>query len=371
MKVLIVTGSLNERSGWGRHTRAVVDQLIVQGMEVSVCTEVIANAPCRMTKITPLRSWYKAASLVFNMLIVRRAARNVDVIHAIDGWPYGVYGWFATIGTSKRLFTNGVGTYSIAPLYSRSRGWLLRRAYAKASRIFCISDYTKRQLEHAGIPAEKLTIVLHGATRQPEISDLERTNFAAKYSISNERHPIILTVGAIKDRKGQLETLKAVELLKVQYPSILYVALGSSASNYAVQMRSYADTHSLGSNLLIVSDANDRALSYFYSTCDVFALNSNTDEIHHHFEGFGLVVVEAYQFGKPAVGSRDCGIESAIEDGATGYLTNQRDPEDIAEKIQTILDSYDVFSKNARAGYNVFDWKKTVETYVRIYSAKA
>ncbi len=171
-----------------------------------------------------------------------------------------------------------------------------------------------------------------GASPIPVLSKDEIETYRKTYDINDVYRPIILTVGEIKDRKGQFETLKAVEILKQKHPHILYIALGSIGEKYVSAMRSYASAHDLVGNMRIVSDADDRALSFFYSVCDVFALNSNTDDVHHHFEGFGLVIVEGYQFGKPAVGSSDSGIEDAIQDSVTGFLTKQGDPADIATK---------------------------------------
>jgi len=107
-------------------------------------------------------------------------------------------------------------------------------------------------------------------------------------------------------------------------------------------------------------------LSEWYRSADVQALNS----VNHdgHFEGFGLVVLEGYQFGLPAVGSRDCGIEDAISDGETGYLTEQKKPEDIAKKIRIVLGKgRRSFSEDCQKYSRKFNWDKTVEMYLQSY----
>jgi glycosyltransferase involved in cell wall biosynthesis len=365
MKVLIITASLNERSGWGRYSREVIDGLIARGVEVVVCARITAGVAYPVHQISELTSIF---AFLKNVYVVRNAARNVDVVHALDGWPYGVYGWLALLGRNKKLCISGVGTYSVAPLYYFFKGWLLRRAYRRASKIFCISDFTKQELITAGIPEDKLLTVHMGASPLPEISASQEAQYRERYAIAQTRAPILLTVGSIeKARKGQLETLKAVEILKRKHPNILYIAVGSAHSHYAESLRSYADAHELKAHFLIVSNTDDLALSFFYSISDIFALNSINDPVHHHFEGFGLVIIEAYQFGKPAVGSSGCGIEDAIVDGQTGFLTRQRDPQDIAMKIDQILGKYEFFSRSAKMHHADFTWEKTVDTYIRGY----
>ncbi len=370
MKILIVTGSVVATSGWGRHSSAIAEALRSQGVEVSVCAEEVESEtagglPC--TKIASTNSSFPMWEFLHNVQAVRRAARTADLVHALDG-KYGIYGYLATVGTKKDLFLNGIGTYSVAPLYSPWMGWLFRCMYRKAKSIFCISEYTRSQLAQAGVPEEKLVTVHYGAPQLSEPSQEESASYRVRYEITTDAHPIILTVGAIKDRKGQLETLRAVNLLRTTYPNILYLLAGKgNSSSYIAAVRSFIQEHTMEANVRIIEDADDRALAFLYAECTIFALNSNTDRVTHHFEGFGAVIVEAYQFGKPAVGSRDSGIEDAIADGESGLLTEQRSPGDIAEKIGMILKRYDFFSKNASMRYKEFDWQKTAAAYIHAY----
>ncbi len=354
MKILIITASLNERSGWGRHARAIVDELRAQGAEVVVCA-----LPPRLT----------LAAFIRNMVRARSLARPVEVVHALDGWPLGVYGWGAVLGTGKKLFINGVGTYSVAPLYARGKRWLMRRVYSRAQKIFCISTYTMDQMARAGVPAEKMLVVHFGTPQLPVPRAEDVQAYREARILTPDRHPLILTVGAIKDRKGQFDTLRAVGLLKERYPTILYIVAGApDQPSYLAQMRDYAQSQSLTSNVLFLTDADDREIALLYSISSVFALNSTTDTEHHHFEGFGAVVTEAYQFGVPAVGSSDSGIEDAICDGETGYLTRQGDPENIAEKIERVLQNRAALSEQARHFAEGFAWEKTVSAYLRHYT---
>jgi glycosyltransferase involved in cell wall biosynthesis len=373
MKVLLITATVGERSGWGRYSKAVLEGLLRHGQQV----EVFAQTHDRSVDVVyhelkPLSARFNLFSVLVNIRRVRRTARDFDVIHALDAWPFGIYGYGALLGRrGKKLFINGVGTYSVAPLYDIWKSWIVRRAYERAQKIFCISRYTERRIAERGISPERLTTVLMGRTALPILSADDVTEFRNRHSIQKDRK-VILTVGAIKDRKGQLETLKAVAILRERYPDILYVIIGSVKDGpYVSSIKAYVLENGLRDNLLIVSDADDKALSFFYSICTVFALNSNTDQKTHHLEGFGLVIVEACQFGKPSVGSSDCGIEDAIKDGETGYWTRQRDPADIAAKIEQILQNYDYFSKNSSSWYTAFDWNKTVSAYIYEYEKKA
>ncbi len=367
MKVLIITASLDEHSGWGRYSRAVIDQLIAQGMDVIVCSENKGNALYSVKQLRPISSLLTIGAYVQNILTVRRASRDADIVHSLDGWPHGTYGFWAVLGTAKPLFMTGIGTYSVAPLYNLGTSWLLRRAYARAKKVFCISDYTKKQIEEAGIDPRKLTTVHVGTSTFPSVSYDEAALSTKQHGIPNEATPVILTVGAIKERKGQMTTLRAVEILRRHMPHVLYVMVGRADAAYRAEIERYVESKQMQNNVLIIQGADDRDLAHLYTRCDVFALNSNTDLIHHHFEGFGLVVVEAGAFGKPAVGSIGSGIEDAIKDGETGFLTRQGDSQDVAEKIDRIMAKYHFFSSNAKLFSTTFNWAHMASAYIRFY----
>lgn len=366
MKVLIITNTLHERSGSGRYSRGVVANLQRAGIEVMLlCEQKPGGMPIEWYRLWPPGS---PISFLRNILTTRWLAKCVDVVHALDGWPFGIYGYAGVCGTSKKLFINGVGTYSVAPLFSLWVGWAMRRAYQATERIFCISAYVQKQLQEAGVSPDKSVVVHVGTDTLPVLSPEEQEKYRDELSIDRQRFPVIVTVGDIKTRKGQLDTLQAVGRLKDKYPQVLYIAVGTSNPAYLKGMHTYAAAHGLIDNFRTVSGIDDEKLSFLYAICTMAALNSNNNEIRHHFEGFGLTIIEGYQFGKPSVGSRNCGIEDAIVDGQTGLLTNQGDPSDIAEKIEQVLENLQFFSHNARMRYAAFDWRNTVSAYIAAYN---
>jgi len=341
------------------------------GIEYHILTEK-GTRPVQAQENALLSPRDSLVALMRNILRVRRASAGYDVVHALDVWPYGLYAFAAVVGRKSALFLCGIGTYSVAPLYQPVKRLMLTRVFARTKKIFCISGYTMREMIRA-MPAlsEKAVVVHLGATTLPTPSreDVERVRM--RYGIDGS--PIVLSVGAIKERKGQFDTLQAIALLKKQYPSIMYIAVGSARDHHYVErMRGYSRERALENNLRIIDTVEtDRDLAALYSLCDVFALNSKNDSAERHFEGFGLVFLEAYQFGKSVVGSRDCGIEDAIEDGVTGYLCDQGDISDISAKISEILvRGPKTFDKDIQTFRKQFTWAKAAQTYIHYYQTK-
>jgi glycosyltransferase involved in cell wall biosynthesis len=372
MKVLIIAYDLEMTSGWGRHAMMVAREYDKRGIEYHVIGEIGRSAAQpRETKLLLASS--SLPSIVRNMWRVWRAANGeYDIVHAFDVWPYGLYGYAAVFRTNAKLFLNGVGTYSVGPLHSWWKRLMLSFVFARTLKIFSVSAYTMREML-ATVPSLKGKFLLTylGTTDLPPASpgDLDRARSLFRITGS----PVILTVGAIKDRKGQLDTLKAIGILKERYPDILYVIVGSSVNTEYVELvRSYARANNLEPNLRILdSIKHDRELAPLYELSDVFAMNSTNDATTYHFEGFGLVFLEAYQFGKPCVGSRNCGIEDVIDEGKTGYLCSQNNPADIANKITLILEKGPTsFAQAALEMRKRFTWNAVAEIYIRAYSAR-
>ncbi|HYN70698.1 MAG TPA: glycosyltransferase, partial [Candidatus Eisenbacteria bacterium] len=56
------------------------------------------------------------------------------------------------------------------------------------------------------------------------------------------------------------------------------------------------------------------------------------------FEGFPLVLLQAYATGTPVIATRIGSLAELVEDGVTGLLTRADDPEDLARQLRWAVD---------------------------------
>ncbi len=369
MRILALAHNLRPNSGWGRFSSCVIDNFDLKENSLVVLTEKTTKE-IRKYELPVLLPHNSTTSFIRNVLLTRKYCKQADVVQAFDIWPYGVYAYLALLllPQKKKLFMSGVGTYSIPPENFSIKKYLMSKAILRATEILSISNYTKTRILER-VPEAHVSVALMGNTPIVRINEKERDVFEAEFKLGN-RHPIILTVGEIKNRKGQLDTLKAVARLKTEYPDILYVVVGGDLdTNYVNKLKVFAKENNCEGNLRIISNAkDDKALSYFYGKAIVFALNSNNEK--DHFEGFGLVFLEAASFGVPVIGSSGCGIEDALESGYNGYLTKQGDEIDIANKLRLLLnnETHQKFSKNSLEFCTRFSWEKTGKIYLDAYN---
>lgn len=365
VNILVIAETLRSDAGAGRYASKILAEYPALGVEPAIMTvHGGSGIPGERARLAPLTS---LSAFLKNVYLLRTAARACDILHAFDIWPYGVYAALAVFGTRKKLFLNGVGTYSVAPRTRSLKGYLMRATCRRAQKVYCISDYTAKRIRERASHA-KTEVVLLGTTVFPQPSTEFRNAIRAKYHLKG-RFPVFLTVGALKHRKGQLDTLRALSLLMGDYPNLVYLMAGSADDRvYVEAVMNYARENGMTEAVRIISGFDDDELAALYTLSDIFCLNSRNDG--EHFEGFGLVFLEAAQFGVPGIGSRDSGIESALKDGYSGYLTRQGDARDIAEKARMLLEeeTRKRMGEQARKFAARFSWKEAAKRFVSDYA---
>ena len=80
---------------------------------------------------------------------------------------------------------------------------------------------------------------------------------------------------------------------------------------------------------------NSEELIKKYSSANLFILPSKS-------EGLGRVVIEAQATACPVLVSSETGIVDLIIESETGYIFDNNNQEDLKEKIQNIIENYDV-----------------------------
>ena len=325
--------------------------------------------------------------IFYNAWRARKYLKTCEVIHAFDLYPYGLIAAIANIGLKKRLFINGVGTESVVKLDHRFLGPILKWVYRSAEKVLCISEYTKKRILEKIPDLKNLEVVYLGVDYekfsgfQKNVPPLTKGRLGGVFTAmpsesrppltppSKGGEPVLIGVGQPKRRKGYNIVIKALGKLKDKYPKLKYYIVGrQSIRKYIAELKSLVKSEGLESNVEFLENISDNELIGLYSSADLFVLTSIN--IGQHFEGFGLVLLEAGASGLPSVGTRDCGIEEAVVDGETGLLVPQKDVGATSGAIDDLL-SDDAKRKKMGLAAKIFaqkmDWSQTVENYLKYY----
>jgi glycosyltransferase involved in cell wall biosynthesis len=226
----------------------------------------------------------------------------------------------------------------------------LRRALARqlighATRVSTLSNYTQELLlEHFPEAADKIFLT-PGALR---------SDFAVVPTRPAAPRPkiVVLTVGRLHPRKGQLITLQALQMLPPEVRSRLeyWIVGGQSKGNYETLLRSAAAAQP---DLAVRFFGNlpDEELAGIYEAADVFAMTSLN--LERSVEGFGLVYLEAAAHGLPVVAHDVGGVSEAVIDGVTGLLVPPNRPAQLAAAFEKLIHDAALRQKLGAAGR---DW---------------
>jgi glycosyltransferase involved in cell wall biosynthesis len=316
MRLGLLTSDLHHGHGWGHHSLSLIRALRAEGAEMVVVT-AHNTPPDPDFPVLPLlpavspRDKHFLPRLALAAGQVRAALRDCDVIHSVVE-PYAPLA--AGVAGKRPLFITGHGSYVHLP---QTRRWPVGRLYRGAFQggtMVCVSHYTE-SVARAIMPGLRTVVVNNGV-------DVERFAHLPPLHIP-KRGPTVLAVGGVKARKGTLELVRAMAVVRAALPDAQCVILGGQAAepDYTARVRAEILALGLDDGVHLPGHVPEAELMAWYGAADVFALPSINDG--WKFEGYGLVHLEASAAGLPVIGTTDCGAEDAIEDGVTGLLIPQ------------------------------------------------
>ena len=221
--------------------------------------------------------------------------------------------------------------------------WFTRRLIRHAFRISTLTRHVQELLCQRFPEATAKTVLSPGALR---------AGFAARPterpSDDHTRPRVVLTVGRLHPRKGQLRTLKALQSLPPDLAASTeyWIAGSTSKSRYERALRQAAAIPGL--TVRFLGNLPDEELDRVYAQADVFALTSI--DHGHSVEGFGLVYLEASAHGLPVVAHRVGGVAEAVVDGETGFLIAPDQPSALTEAFRQLLTDSSLRQRMGEAG---------------------
>lgn len=248
-----------------------------------------------------------------------------DIVHSILDFPYCVLAARLAKKYKKPFMMGSQGTYGVVPLLRFPDRLALEFAYGQAKKIIVPSEFTK-------------DIILKHTKKKYEIDVLHNgvnfARFTAPCDASSIRstYPgktIFLTVGGLKERKGQDLTIEALGILKKSYKNFVYVLVGDGEWKSVLEAK--AKECGVEDHVVFAGSQDSEALAMYFHACDVYVHTPKV--VNHNFEGFGIVYLEAGACGKPSVATDAGGVADAVVDGQTGVILRDGDTIGIANAL--------------------------------------
>lgn len=238
--------------------------------------------------------------------------------------------------TLHKRFTNGTSRGIVL----RLTGWLYRGADA----IIGVSEGVARDLEETlGLSVGSVTTI-RNPIDQERIKTAIAEVVAKSFSESFESlcRPIVISSGRLVAQKAHSDLLQAFALLPEDFRGSL-VILGEGPLRHELERQA----SELGIANAVWMPGFVENPWWFIARSDAFALSS-------HWEGFGLVLVEALVCGTP-VASTDCpsGPREILAGEPSAFLAPVAHPAELSRAIQAALKApRDFSSHRERASYD-------------------
>ncbi|MBI3120394.1 MAG: glycosyltransferase family 4 protein [Candidatus Kerfeldbacteria bacterium] len=297
--------------------------------------------------------WIWAGIRIFAYLLVHRPV----VVHVGQVLPVGtfVYAISRILRIPYVVYIHGM---DVLMAHRSNRKWKIASCVIQnANALIVNSGFTESLVRSMIKEVPPITIAHPGRTIFPMPSHNVVENLNSRYHLLQTF--VLLTVSRLVERKGIDRMIEALVHLPAPVRQHLrYVVIGSGPDRKRIE--DLMQRHQLTQQILLIGEASDAELAAWYERCDVCCLVSRAtpDDV----EGFGMVLIEAAGFGKPAIAGNTGGIPEAVVNGKTGILVDPEDPQAIANAIQRIStdrDLYTQMSQHARDYATHFSWDQT------------
>lgn len=144
---------------------------------------------------------------------------------------------------------------------------------------------------------------------------------------------IIGMAGRINRWKGQKLFVDAAEIVQKNHPETKFEIAGEAYEGeeyIRAELENYISEKQLSDKIQLLGQVEK--MENFYDHIDIFVLPSIQPE------PFGLVVIEAMEYGIPVVATNHGGPTEIIANGTDGYLVDFQKPDEMAQRIEELIE---------------------------------
>jgi glycosyltransferase involved in cell wall biosynthesis len=211
--------------------------------------------------------------------------------------------------------------------------------------FLAISESTRDDLVHRGIPRERVDVVRCG---------LDHGAYSVTVPPETRVQPLVVFVGRLRKYKGAQILLRALPGVLRRVPEARLSVVGDGP--YRSRLEALAHSLGIADRVEFLGVRSQAEKVEILNRALVLVAPSPR-------EGWGLTVIEANACGAPVVASRSPGLVESVRDGETGILVPHGDPEALAGAIARLLEDKPLRLRMAKAG---IDWARGF-TWERCY----
>lgn len=362
--ILLVTSEFPPLPGGiGNHAFNLAKNLQKNNFDLTVIADYRNNDVKEEQEFDKINSFKTIRIKRYNLLLLTYLQRLIkylqlskenDIILASGKFPLWLIGLTAFINSKPKIAIIHGTEVNFTNIYFKK---ITELSLKKFDKVIAVSNYTKGLIK--GLHLMNVVVIPNGFDDK-KFKILKNSNIEMGQILQG--YPKIITVGNVSDRKGQANVIKALPLVLQKFPDLHYHMVGiPSQKDKFLQL---AKELNIEKSITFHGKVSDSFLTKALQEADIFAmLSENT--LTGDVEGFGIAILEANYFGLPAIGSKDCGIEDAIDNHRSGILINNKSQIEFGDAIDEILNNKDKYREYAQEWIDNYKWDLIVEKYVK------
>lgn len=369
MKIALLSCDAHPNNGWGIITLGLCDAFFESGQNFTLFlpsnhTRLKTDWETNIKYSLPNRSlrfsvYNFLASKFFDLSILS----GFDIIHNLFSVSSAFIAGRAAQKYDVPFVMGGQGTYGILPFLRNIDHFLFRNILLQVDHFVTPSNYTRSSMNsflNNGNFIENSSVIPNGLD-----FDKFRRAFESDYEKKGDQ---FIGVGALKKRKGFDITIKAFRRVVDENPNAHYTIVGKGSKSYTQYLVKLIADLGLKKSISLKGELTGTKLIDEFSKSDIYI--HTPISAGWHFEGFGIVYIEANACGLPTIGSRSGGVPSAVSEGVSGLLVEEYDILDTSEKMIRLMKDHALRKKlipQAVLWAKKHDWSLVAGQFTVVY----
>ena len=251
---------------------------------------------------------------------------------------------------------------------------LLRLCLKKATKIIALTQAEASLYQKMGLPQSKVAIIPAGvqaALLSPHSPKSKSPTKSTRHPNHPNPHPnfsppSLLFLGSESAHKNIPTLIEAFKILRHRYKyKNLKLLLGTVKTLHSPQIKKCISALPAKDRRFIVRRHSVRGAQKTTLLDQVTILVNPSSA-----ESFGLVFLEAWARGKPVIGANIPAVKELITKNQGGLVSKEKDPSDLAKKIDTLLKDPALAQKLGQNGYRAvtqkYLWSRIGETFFNL-----
>lgn len=363
MKILMVVDSI-VKGGKERRMLELVKALSQQGQDYEIYLVSLTNVveydyvyklPIKLEIIE--RKSKKDLSVVFKLRRIIKSFQP-DIIHSW-GTMASVYLSMVNLFTRKSRFING----TIADAYQNLNWFDTHYLRTKLTTPFSkvMLGNSQAGIKAYRVPARKTVCIYNGIdlNRFRNLTPSEQVECQLLGRKKGDSY-IAAMVGAFEDRKDYDTLIKAAVQLCAKNKKVVFLLIGEGSLMDSIKQQ-------------VPSELKEQ-IHFLGSRSDIEAILQIVDVglLITPCEGISNSIMEYMASGKPVIASREGGTKELVIEGETGFLVDQKRPDQIIEKMELLMANPQLAMTMGQSGERRirenFDVAKMTDSFKMLYA---